>query len=85
LSPLKDSWALYYINEIIPDHFHVIESRVLAYRLLVTRRRMRDAWLTLGCAIRSAFALGLHRDPSKTRLNLSRIASVAIPASYKKV
>lgn len=62
------------MSELQPDHFDHIQAALIAYRMLVTRRRIRDAWQILGMSIRSAYALGLHRDPTRTRTDLSRVA-----------
>ncbi|KAG8856771.1 hypothetical protein FRB96_006274 [Tulasnella sp. 330] len=51
------------------DSFEVILTRLLSARFLTFDRRITECWAQLGAAVRTAQALGLHRDPSKMGLD----------------
>ncbi|KAI0638176.1 fungal-specific transcription factor domain-containing protein [Trametes polyzona] len=54
--------ALLIIAAIQPDCFEVVLIRMLSARFLVLDRRMTESWSQLGAAVRTAQAIGLHRD-----------------------
>ncbi|KAI0677610.1 hypothetical protein C8Q78DRAFT_961708 [Trametes maxima] len=54
--------ALLIIAAIQPDCFETVLIRMLSARFLVLDRRMTESWSQLGAAVRTAQALGLHRD-----------------------
>ncbi|KAG8928916.1 hypothetical protein FRC02_006221 [Tulasnella sp. 418] len=47
------------------DSFEMILLRLLSIRFLTFDRRITECWAQLGAAVRTAHALGLHRDPAK--------------------
>ncbi|KAI9001022.1 fungal-specific transcription factor domain-containing protein [Trametes punicea] len=54
--------ALLIIAAIQPDCFEIVLIRMLSARFLVLDRRMTESWSQLGAAVRTAQAIGLHRD-----------------------
>ncbi|RPD67176.1 hypothetical protein L226DRAFT_549800 [Lentinus tigrinus ALCF2SS1-7] len=54
--------ALLIIAAIQPDCFEIVLTRMLSARFLVLDRRMTESWSQLGAAVRTAQAIGLHRD-----------------------
>ncbi|KAI0921138.1 hypothetical protein AcV5_001168 [Taiwanofungus camphoratus] len=56
--------ALIIAAAIQPDCFEMVLTRMLSARFLILDRRMTESWNQLGAAVRTAQALGLHRDPA---------------------
>ncbi|TBU40114.1 hypothetical protein BD309DRAFT_927740 [Dichomitus squalens] len=54
--------ALLITAAIQPDCFEIVLTRMLSARFLVLDRRMTESWSQLGAAVRTAQAIGLHRD-----------------------
>ncbi|KAH9951597.1 hypothetical protein B0H21DRAFT_684345 [Amylocystis lapponica] len=54
--------ALLIVAAIQPDCFEMVLTRMLSARFLTIDRRMTESWSQLGAAVRTAQALGLHRD-----------------------
>ncbi|PCH41032.1 hypothetical protein WOLCODRAFT_137143 [Wolfiporia cocos MD-104 SS10] len=54
--------ALIITAAIQPDCFEMVLTRMLSARFLILDRRMTESWNQLGAAVRTAQALGLHRD-----------------------
>ncbi|OSD04240.1 hypothetical protein PYCCODRAFT_1387107 [Trametes coccinea BRFM310] len=54
--------ALLIIAAIHPDCFEIVLIRMLSARFLVLDRRLTESWSQLGAAVRTAQAIGLHRD-----------------------
>ncbi|KAJ8481774.1 hypothetical protein ONZ51_g5768 [Trametes cubensis] len=54
--------ALLIVAAIQPDCFEIVLIRMLSARFLVLDRRMTESWSQLGAAVRTAQAIGLHRD-----------------------
>ncbi|TFK89818.1 hypothetical protein K466DRAFT_544538 [Polyporus arcularius HHB13444] len=54
--------ALLIIAAIQPDCFEIVLTRMLSARFLILDRRMTESWSQLGAAVRTAQAIGLHRD-----------------------
>ncbi|CDO75575.1 hypothetical protein BN946_scf184858.g15 [Trametes cinnabarina] len=54
--------ALLIIAAIHPDCFEIVLVRMLSARFLVLDRRLTESWSQLGAAVRTAQAIGLHRD-----------------------
>ncbi|KAM5540503.1 hypothetical protein V8D89_005961 [Ganoderma adspersum] len=54
--------ALLIVAAIQPDCFEIVLTRMLSARFLVLDRRMTESWSQLGAAVRTAQAIGLHRD-----------------------
>ncbi|KAI0750793.1 fungal-specific transcription factor domain-containing protein [Daedaleopsis nitida] len=62
--------ALLVIAAIQPDCFEIVLTRMLSARFLVLDRRMTEAWSQLGAAVRTAQAIGLHRDGADMGMDL---------------
>ncbi|CCM01598.1 uncharacterized protein FIBRA_03658 [Fibroporia radiculosa] len=58
---------------IAPDCFEMVMTRMLSARFLVLDRRMTESWNQLGAAVRTAQALGMHRDGSTMGMDLVQI------------
>ncbi|KIL68025.1 hypothetical protein M378DRAFT_72501 [Amanita muscaria Koide BX008] len=56
--------ALLVAAAIQPDSLDVVLTRLLSARFLTFDRRITECWSQLGAAVRTAQALGLHRDGS---------------------
>ncbi|OBZ70156.1 putative transcriptional regulatory protein C1F7.11c [Grifola frondosa] len=56
--------SLLIVAAIQPDCFEMVLTRMLSARFLILDRRMTESWSQLGAAVRTAQALGLHRDGS---------------------
>jgi len=65
--------ALLIVAAIQPDCFEMVLTRMLSVRFLVIDRRMTEAWSQLGAAIRTAQALGLHRDGAAMGMDLVQV------------
>ncbi|KAF9567328.1 hypothetical protein CPC08DRAFT_703234 [Agrocybe pediades] len=53
---------------IQPDSLDIVLTRLLSARFLTFDRRITECWSQLGAAVRTAQALGLHRDGSPMRM-----------------
>lgn len=51
-----------------PDSLDIVLTRLLSARFLTFDRRITECWSQLGAAVRTAQALGLHRDGSTMRM-----------------
>lgn len=49
---------------IQPDCLEMVLTRLLSARFLILDRKATECWSQLGAAVRTAMALGLHRDAS---------------------
>ena len=57
------------IAAAVGEALELVLARLLTSRYLTTDRRISESWNTLGTAIRTALALGLHRDGAKLGLD----------------
>ncbi|KAF8639847.1 hypothetical protein AX17_001102 [Amanita inopinata Kibby_2008] len=58
---------------IQPDSLDIVLTRLLSARFLTFDRRITECWSQLGAAVRTAQALGLHRDGSKMGMDPSQV------------
>lgn len=58
---------------IQPDSLDIVLTRLLSARFLTFDRRITECWSQLGAAVRTAQALGLHRDGSTMGLDSAQI------------
>ncbi|KAJ3570396.1 hypothetical protein NP233_g4431 [Leucocoprinus birnbaumii] len=58
---------------IQPDSLDIVLTRLLSARFLTFDRRITECWSQLGAAVRTAQALGLHRDGSTMGMDPSRV------------
>ncbi|KIY74144.1 hypothetical protein CYLTODRAFT_484889 [Cylindrobasidium torrendii FP15055 ss-10] len=63
--------ALLIAAAIQPDSLDIVLTRLLSARFLTFDRRITECWSQLGAAVRTAQALGLHRDGSSMGLEPS--------------
>ncbi|KAF9485306.1 hypothetical protein BDN70DRAFT_871332 [Pholiota conissans] len=56
--------SLLIVAAIQPDSLDIVLTRLLSARFLTFDRRITECWSQLGAAVRTAQALGLHRDGS---------------------
>ncbi|KAL1761125.1 hypothetical protein FB107DRAFT_255374, partial [Schizophyllum commune] len=61
--------ALLIAVAIQPDSLDIVLTRLLSARFLTFDRRITECWSQLGAAVRTAQALGLHRDGSTMGMN----------------
>ncbi|KIY49263.1 hypothetical protein FISHEDRAFT_30386, partial [Fistulina hepatica ATCC 64428] len=54
-----------------PDGLDIVLTRLLSARFLTFDRRITECWSQLGAAVRTAQALGLHRDGSELPLGVN--------------
>lgn len=57
------------IAAAVGEALELVLARLLISRYLTTDRRISESWNTLGTAVRTALALGLHRDGAKLGLD----------------
>ncbi|KAG8902432.1 hypothetical protein FRB99_004495, partial [Tulasnella sp. 403] len=73
LTSLRYYWSsrrsLLIASAVQTDSFELILTRLLSVRFLTFDRRITECWAQLGAAVRTAQALGLHRDPAKLGLD----------------
>ncbi|KZT12462.1 uncharacterized protein LAESUDRAFT_688987 [Laetiporus sulphureus 93-53] len=65
--------ALIIAAAIQPDCFEMVLTRMLSARFLILDRRMTESWNQLGAAVRTAQALGLHRDGADMGMDLVQV------------
>lgn len=65
--------ALLIAVAIQPDSLDIVLTRLLSARFLTFDRRITECWSQLGAAVRTAQALGLHRDGSTMGMNASLV------------
>ncbi|KAH9938163.1 uncharacterized protein B0H18DRAFT_949598 [Fomitopsis serialis] len=65
--------ALIITAAIQPDCFEMVLTRMLSARFLILDRRMTESWNQLGAAVRTAQALGLHRDGADMGMDLVQV------------
>lgn len=65
--------ALIIAAAIAPDCFEMVLTRMLSARFLILDRRMTESWNQLGAAVRTAQALGMHRDGAAMGMDLVRV------------
>lgn len=58
---------------IQPDSLDIVLARLLSARFLTFDRRITECWSQLGAAVRTAQALGLHRDAAPTGLDPAQV------------
>ncbi|KAF7775966.1 transcriptional regulator family: Fungal Specific TF [Agaricus bisporus var. burnettii] len=58
---------------IQPDSLDIVLTRLLSARFLTFDRRITECWSQLGAAVRTAQALGLHRDGSNMGMDPCRV------------
>ncbi|KAH7926754.1 hypothetical protein BV22DRAFT_1086232 [Leucogyrophana mollusca] len=58
---------------IQPDSLDIVLTRLLSARFLTFDRRITECWSQLGAAVRTAQALGLHRDAAPTGLDPTQV------------
>ncbi|PFH52772.1 hypothetical protein AMATHDRAFT_56206, partial [Amanita thiersii Skay4041] len=58
---------------IQPDSLDIILTRLLSARFLTFDRRITECWSQLGAAVRTAQALGLHRDGSAMGMDPAQV------------
>ncbi|EMD40742.1 hypothetical protein CERSUDRAFT_80391 [Gelatoporia subvermispora B] len=58
---------------IQPDCFEMVLTRMLSARFLILDRRMTESWSQLGAAVRTAQALGLHRDGAPMGMDAQQV------------
>ncbi|KAH0587632.1 hypothetical protein H2248_006401 [Termitomyces sp. 'cryptogamus'] len=77
LTSLRYYWSsrrsLLIAAAIQPDSLDIVLTRLLSARFLTFDRRITECWSQLGAAVRTAQALGLHRDGSTMGLDGSRV------------
>ncbi|KAH6914855.1 nuclear protein [Coprinopsis sp. MPI-PUGE-AT-0042] len=77
LTSLRYYWSsrrsLLIAAAIQPDSLDVVLTRLLSARFLTFDRRITECWSQLGAAVRTAQALGLHRDGSTLGMEPSQI------------
>ncbi|KAL1743733.1 hypothetical protein HDZ31DRAFT_83183 [Schizophyllum fasciatum] len=61
--------ALLIAVAIQPDSLDIVLTRLLSARFLTFDRRITECWSQLGAAVRTAQALGLHRDGATMGMN----------------
>ncbi|KAI0081762.1 hypothetical protein K474DRAFT_1587184 [Panus rudis PR-1116 ss-1] len=54
---------------IQPDCLEMVQTRLLSARFLILDRKITECWSQLGAAVRTAQALGLHRDNPAPRIS----------------
>ncbi|KAF8591511.1 hypothetical protein K439DRAFT_1650746 [Ramaria rubella] len=73
LTSLRLYWssrrALLIASAIQTNSLEVILARLLGARFNIFDRRITESWSEIGAAVRTAQALGLHRDPSNLELD----------------
>ncbi|KAI0796681.1 fungal-specific transcription factor domain-containing protein [Abortiporus biennis] len=52
-----------------PDCLEMVLTRMLSARFLILDRKMTECWSQLGAAVRTAQAIGLHRDSAALRMD----------------
>ncbi|KAG6902225.1 hypothetical protein C0995_002857 [Termitomyces sp. Mi166 len=67
------SLRYYWSSAIQPDSLDIVLTRLLSARFLTFDRRITECWSQLGAAVRTAQALGLHRDGSSMGLDASKV------------
>ncbi|KAL6309700.1 hypothetical protein BKA93DRAFT_722963 [Sparassis latifolia] len=65
--------SLLIVAAIQPDCFEMVLTRMLSARFLTLDRRMTESWSQLGAAVRTAQALGLHRDGAAMGMDLVQV------------
>lgn len=50
------------------DCVELVLAQILSARFLIFERRITECWSQLGAAVKTAQALSLHRDPTKTKM-----------------
>ncbi|KAG6917902.1 hypothetical protein DXG01_000511 [Tephrocybe rancida] len=77
LTSLRYYWSsrrsLLIAAAIQPDSLDIVLTRLLSARFLTFDRRITECWSQLGAAVRTAQALGLHRDGSTMGLEASKV------------
>lgn len=58
---------------IQPDSLDIVLARLLSARFLTFDRRITECWSQLGAAVRTAQALGLHREAAPTGLDPAQV------------
>lgn len=58
---------------IQPDSLDIVLTRLLSARFLTFDRRITECWSQLGAAVRTAQALGLHRDAAPSGLDPAQV------------
>ncbi|KAG2757316.1 hypothetical protein P692DRAFT_20789438 [Suillus brevipes Sb2] len=58
---------------IQPDSLDIVLTRLLSARFLTFDRRITECWSQLGAAVRTAQALGFHRDAAPTGLEPAQV------------
>ncbi|KAG1806755.1 fungal-specific transcription factor domain-containing protein [Suillus plorans] len=58
---------------IQPDSLDIVLTRLLSARFLTFDRRITECWSQLGAAVRTAQALGFHRDAAPTGLDPAQV------------
>ncbi|KZO94940.1 hypothetical protein CALVIDRAFT_483574, partial [Calocera viscosa TUFC12733] len=73
ITSLRYYWAsrrsLLIAAAVQTDSLELVLARLLSFRFLVFERRITECWAQLGAAVRTAQALGLHRDGTKLGLD----------------
>ncbi|GLB33863.1 putative fungal specific transcription factor [Lyophyllum shimeji] len=77
LTSLRYYWSsrrsLLIAAAIQPDSLDIVLTRLLSARFLTFDRRITECWSQLGAAVRTAQALGLHRDGSTMRMESAQV------------
>ncbi|KAG6837432.1 hypothetical protein H0H93_009526 [Arthromyces matolae] len=77
LTSLRYYWSsrrsLLIAAAIQPDSLDIVLTRLLSARFLTFDRRITECWSQLGAAVRTAQALGLHRDGSTMGLDPPKV------------
>ncbi|VDB85390.1 unnamed protein product [Peniophora sp. CBMAI 1063] len=77
LTSLRYYWAsrrsLLIAAAIQPDSLDMVLTRLLSARFLTFDRRITECWSQLGAAVRTAQALGLHRDGGNMNMEPSQV------------
>ncbi|KAF5388032.1 hypothetical protein D9615_000457 [Tricholomella constricta] len=77
LTSLRYYWSsrrsLLIAAAIQPDSLDIVLTRLLSARFLTFDRRITECWSQLGAAVRTAQALGLHRDGSTMRIDSAQV------------
>ncbi|EJU06051.1 hypothetical protein DACRYDRAFT_45478, partial [Dacryopinax primogenitus] len=73
ITSLRYYWAsrrsLLIAAAVQSDSLELVFARLLSFRFLIFERRITECWAQLGAAVRTAQALGLHRDGTKLGLD----------------
>ncbi|KAF8076452.1 fungal-specific transcription factor domain-containing protein [Lyophyllum atratum] len=77
LTSLRYYWSsrrsLLIAAAIQPDSLDIVLTRLLSARFLTFDRRITECWSQLGAAVRTAQALGLHRDGSTMGIDPAQV------------